>query len=246
MEIDQKPTMVSLAEFRAHTLTGMVQHEIERMILSGELAPGKRLNEKAVADKLSVSRGPVREACRALAELGLVYLVPNRGVFIKKVTRDDAIEVYELRAGFTALSASLLAPVLTPAMAEKLDAYVDEMQEAAEQGDFSRFDPLNLEFHDYIVESTGNSRLIKVYRGCVKEFHLFRVHGMVQRGALLASNEEHREIVDALKAHNAVLSYDKSFSHVSKGKERMLQALDDLAKNAADDQSDEEIDDSIA
>ncbi|WP_322101381.1 FCD domain-containing protein [Paraburkholderia sp. J41] len=246
METDHNPTTVSLAEFRAHTLTGVVQHEIERMILSGELAPGKRLNEKAVADKLSVSRGPVREACRALAELGLVYLVPNRGVFIKKVTRDDAIEVYDLRAGLTALAASLLAPVLTAEMAAQLDSYVDQMQSAAEQGDFSRFDPLNLEFHDYIVRCTGNSRLIRLYRGFVKEFHLFRVHGMVQRGALLTSNEEHREIVAALKAHDAAQSYETSFSHVSKGKERMLKSLDEMAKNSPEDADHEELDDKIA
>ena len=110
------------------------------------------------------------------------------------------------------------------------------MQEAAEKGDFSRFDPLNLEFHDYIVRSTGNSRLTKLYRGFVKEFHLFRVHGLVQRGALLRSNEEHREIVNALKSGNTNLSYDTSFSHVSKGKERMLTALDGMAKAGADDQ----------
>ena len=96
MDTDHISPTVSLADFRAHTLTGVVQHEIERMILSGELKPGQRLNEKAVADKLSVSRGPVREACRALAELGLVYLIPQRGVFIQRVTRDDAYK--QLRA----------------------------------------------------------------------------------------------------------------------------------------------------
>jgi len=235
METDHNSATVSLADFRANTLTGVVQHEIERMILSGELKPGQRLNEKAIADKLSVSRGPVREACRTLAELGLVYLIPQRGVFIQRVTRDDAIEVYDLRAGFTALAASLLAPILTKEMANQLDAYVDEMQEAAEKGDFSRFDPLNLEFHDYIVRSTGNSRLIKLYRGCVKEFHLFRVHGLVQRGALLQSNEEHLEIVSALKSGNVSLGYETSFSHVSKGKERMLMALDGMAKAGANE-----------
>lgn len=238
MDTDLNSATVTVAEFRAHTLTGVVQHEIERMILSGELAPGQRLNEKAVADKLSVSRGPVREACRALAELGLVYLVPNRGVFIKRVTRDDAIEVYDLRAGLTALSASLLAPILTSEMATQLDRYIDEMQEAAEQGDFARFDPLNLEFHDYIVRSTGNSRLIKLYRGFVKEFHLFRVHGLVQRGALLESNAEHREIVAALKARNAELSYRMSFGHVSRGKERMLISLDGMARSGSEDGKD--------
>jgi len=234
MDTDLNSSSVTVAEFRAHTLTGVVQHEIERMILSGELAPGQRLNEKAVADKLAVSRGPVREACRALAELGLVYLIPNRGVFIKRVTRDDAIEVYDLRAGLTALSASLLAPMLTDEMAGQLDRYVDEMQEAAEKGDFARFDPLNLEFHDYIVRSTGNSRLIKLYRGFVKEFHLFRVHGLVQRGALLESNVEHRGIVAALKAKDAELSYRTSFGHVSRGKERMLTSLDDMTKNSGE------------
>jgi DNA-binding GntR family transcriptional regulator len=239
METDHAPATVSLADFRANTLTGVVQHEIERLILSGELKPGQRLNEKAVADKLAVSRGPVREACRALAELGLVYLIPQRGVFIQKVTRDDAIEVYDLRAGLTALAASLLAPILTKEMASQLDAYVEDMQKAAEKGDFSRFDPLNLEFHDYIVRSTGNSRLIKLYRGCVKEFHLFRVHGLVQRGALLQSNEEHREIVDALKSGHGSLGYDTSFSHVSKGKERMLMALDGMSKASADEERQE-------
>lgn len=245
METDHNPNSVSLADFRANTLTGVVQHEIERMILSGELKPGQRLNEKAVADKLAVSRGPVREACRALAELGLVYLIPQRGVFIQRVTRDDAIEVYDLRAGLTALAASLLAPVLTKEMADKLDGYVDQMQAAAEQGDFSQFDQLNLEFHDYIVRSTGNSRLTKLYRGFVKEFHLFRVHGLVQRGALLQSNEEHREIVNALKLKNADSSYETSFSHVSKGKERMLSALDEMAKAGADANR-EEVQDKIA
>src|ERR1700733_3059961 len=147
MSTDETPSMPTVAALKAHSLTAVVQHEIERMILSGELGPGERLNEKLVADKLSVSRGPVREACRALAELGLVYLIPNRGVFIKRLTKSDAIEVYDLRAGLIGLSASLLAPILTTQAAAKLDAFVDEMEDAAEKGDFSGFDPVNLEFH---------------------------------------------------------------------------------------------------
>jgi DNA-binding GntR family transcriptional regulator len=246
MDIDYSTSTVTVAELRAHTLTGVVQQEIERMILSGELAPGQRLNEKAVADKLSVSRGPVREACRALAELGLVYLVPNRGVFIKSLTKSDAIEVYDLRAGLIGLSASLLAPLLSTQTAAKLDGFVDEMEDAAEKGDFSRFDPLNLEFHDFIVRSTENTRLIKLYRSLVKEFHLFRTHGLVQRGALLQSNREHREIVAALKAKDAELSYRASFHHVGKGKERMLVALDGLAQAGAAPNSKSALSDRVA
>ncbi len=230
---------VTIAELRTNTLTGAVQREIERMILSGDLEPGSRLNEAAVAEKLMVSRGPVREACRALAELGLVHLIPNRGVFIKQLSKADAVEVYDLRAGLTALAAFLLCPVLTAETLAQLDGFVGEMEIAAGTGDFAKFNLLNLEFHDCIVRSTENGRLIKLYRGLVKEFYLFRVHGLIQRESLLESNIEHREIMVALKAKNADLSYEASLRHVNKGKQRMLLALDASRLASFDDRSEE-------
>jgi DNA-binding GntR family transcriptional regulator len=139
MSTNDTPSMPTVAALKAHSLTAVVQHEIERMILSGELGPGERLNEKLVADKLAVSRGPVREACRALAELGFVHLIPNRGVFIRKLTRADAIEVYDLRAGLTGLAAELLAPLLANEHVAQLDGFVEDMEQAAEAADFGRF-----------------------------------------------------------------------------------------------------------
>ena len=135
--------------------------------------------------------------------------------------------------GMTGLAASLLAPILTAQHIGELDGFIAEMEQAAEAEDFGKFYPLNLEFHDYIVRSTGNGRLTKMYRGLVKEFHLFRSHGLVQRDALLASNREHREIVAALKARDPQVSYDVSFRHVANGKQRMLMALEDLAHTRA-------------
>ena len=229
-EHDDLPATV--AQVRARTLVGVVQAELERQILGGRIAPGERLNEQAIADELSVSRGPVREACRALAELGFVYLIPNRGVFIKKLTKAEAIEVYDLRAGLTGLASQLLAPMITAEHLGRLEGFVGEMEQAAESADFHRFYPINLEFHDYIVRATGNARLIKLYRGLVKEFHLFRTHGLVQRASLLESNREHREIVVALKAKDGLQAYLFSARHVGNGKERMLSALDGLAESA--------------
>jgi DNA-binding GntR family transcriptional regulator len=235
MTIDSS-SLVTVTELRAHTLTGVVQREIEKMILGGELAPGDRLNEKFLADKLLVSRGPVREACRALAEMGLVQLVPNRGMFVSQLTKEDAIEVYDMRAGLTALASSLLCPVISDACIETLESLVAEMELAAENADFAKFYPLNVEFHDFIVRSTGNSRLVKMHRALVKEFHLFRTHGLVQRSALLESNIEHQEILAALKAKNATASYEASFRHVGLGKERMLFALN-MRQSAPEEQN---------
>ena len=220
-----KRASAAVNEIRSQTLVAVVQDELERQILRGELAPGERLSEQAIGTALSVSRGPVREACRALADIGLVTLVPNRGAFVKQLTQKDAYEVYDLRAGMVGLSASLLALNLTEPVAAELDSYVAQMDSAAKGEDFTRFSKLNLDFHDCIVSATGNSRLLKIYRSLVKEFSLFRVHALVQRDGLMQSNQEHRRIVRALKSHDPVACFEASFEHVQHGKQRMLQAV---------------------
>ena len=217
-----RPTVALL---QSHSLSGVVQHEIERAILSGELAAGTRLNENALATRLGVSRGPIREACRALAELGLVRLVPNRGVFIQRMDQTDAREVYDLRAGLVGLAGKLLAATVTDEQLAELNRQLAAMERVAEASDFPSFARLNLEFHDFIVRSTGNARLTRTYRALVKEFQLFRMHGLVQADALLESHSEHCAIVAALEARDGAASFDVGFTHVSKGKARMLAAL---------------------
>jgi DNA-binding GntR family transcriptional regulator len=208
------------------SLSGAVQQEIERAILAGELAAGSRLNEKALTSRLGVSRGPIREACRALAALGLVRLVPNRGVFIKQMNREDAREVYELRAGLTGLAASLMAPRASAADIRRLRALAEEMRRAAELGDYPGYAELNLEFHEFIVGTAGNARLARAYRGLLKEFQLFRRHGLVETDALVVSWREHSAIVDAIAGRDPAAAYEASYRHVINGKERMLAALD--------------------
>jgi DNA-binding GntR family transcriptional regulator len=219
----------SVAQLRAHSLSGVVRHEIERLILSGELREGMRLNENAIAARFGVSRGPVREACRALAEIGLVRLIPNRGVFVRRMDRRDAEEVYDLRAGLIGLSAALLAPKLTQDQLSRLAGLVEAMEQAATADDHQGFNPLNLEFHEAMVEMTGNSRLLKTYRDLVKEFHLFRSHGLVQQGSLTSSNAEHRRMLEALAAGDPEGAYRAGSQHVANGKQRMMKALDQLA-----------------
>lgn len=223
----------TIALLRTNSLSGIVQHEIERMILAGELAPGARLNENALAAKLGVSRAPIREACRALAELGLAELIPNRGVFVRRLNWEDVLEVYDLRAGLTGLVGSLLAATITDEQIAKLCAFLKDMDAAASASDFPAFYALNLEFHDFAAQCTGNGRLLKLYRQLVKEFSLFRKHGLVDSESLAASNEEHRAIIEALAARDKQTAYDASFQHVSNGKRRMLTALDRIAADEA-------------
>lgn len=227
---DATVTIPTIAQMREHSLSGVVRHEIERLILSGELPTGMRVNENAIALRLGVSRGPVREACRALVELGLLDLIPNRGVFVRRMDRHDVEEVYDLRAGLTGLAGSLLASRITDADIDRLRGLVEQMDKAAAAGDFRTFYPVNLEFHDVILQLTGNGRLIKSYRALVKEFQLFRTHGLVQSDALRESNQEHHAILAALQQRDSVAAYEASFRHVQHGKQRMFAAFDKLTQ----------------
>ncbi|HEU4827266.1 MAG TPA: FCD domain-containing protein [Dongiaceae bacterium] len=227
---DLTATIPTIAQLRENSLSGVVRHEIERLILSGELPTGSRVNENAISLRLGVSRGPVREACRALVELGLLRLIPNRGVFVRRMDRHDVEEVYDLRAGLTGLAGSLLASKITDAEIERLRGLVADMDKAADAGDFRQFYPVNLEFHDVILQLTGNSRLIKSYQALVKEFQLFRTQGLVQSDALKESNAEHRAILAALESRDPGIAYQASFRHVQHGKQRMFAAFDKLTQ----------------
>jgi DNA-binding GntR family transcriptional regulator len=231
-----------IASLRMNSLTRIVQDEIERMILSGELRGGSKLNENAVAEQLEVSRGPVREACRALAELGFVYQIPNRGVFVKRLDQKEAIEVYDLRAVLTGAAAYMIASTISDVDLKKLQTLANKMERTANDTNGATFYKLNAEFHDVIVDATANSRLIKMHRALVKEIQLFQKKRFEQRQALMESTREHRAIIDALKKRDSQKAFDVSFQHVANGKRRMLAALADLdetRRSPQDDAADE-------
>ena len=90
-------------------LQAMVRDRIEHMILSGELKAGEHLNENALAAELNVSRGPIREATRSLADAGLLTIMRNRGAFVREISLEDVLHVYDVRAGLASVAGRLAA-----------------------------------------------------------------------------------------------------------------------------------------
>ena len=199
----------------------LVHRELERMILGGELAVGAKLNEEAVAELLGVSRGPVREAFRALEESGLVRLEKNRGVFVRQIGVEEADEIYELRAALEEWVGRRLAQTASAVQVKELKAIVERMERAAARNDLDAWHALNLEFHDRLVESVGNGKLLAVYRRLVKELQLFRRQTLAQRGSLAAFTREHREIVARIASRNAAAAARALHDHVIGSRERM-------------------------
>ena len=180
-----------------------MQQELERIILAGGLPAGSKLNEAAIAQRLGVSRGPVREAFRALEESGLVRLEKNRGVFVRQIPVEEADEIYELRAVLDEFVGRRLAQTATPGQLRELAARVDRMEKAAAKGDVDAYLAANVDFHDRMVELAGNAKLLVMYRRLVNELHLFRHATLAQGGALPVSTREHRDIVDRIARRSA-------------------------------------------
>ena len=210
---------------RNHSLTSLVQREIERRILAGELAPGDKLNEEALAAQLSVSRGPVREAFRALESSGLVRTEKNRGVFVRQVSLDEADEIYEVRAGLDELIGRLLASRIQPTQIAQLRELLKKMQHAARGRSVADYYPLNVQFHDLLAEFTGNGTLLNHYRRLVNELHLYRRETLA-RGmeSFPISTREHAGIVDALARRDGDRAGKLMYEHAMESRDRLHAA----------------------
>lgn len=188
---------------RPQSLTSLLLQELESQILSGRIGPGEPINEKAFAERNAVSRGPIREACRRLEEAGLVTIIPNRGVFVRKLELDDAIEICDIRAMLAGYAGRILAGSITPGQLADLTALAEAMEATAEAGDVEEYYPINSKFHGAIFEFAGNRRLADMYAAISKELHLFRWRALLVSPNLQKSVREHREILGALAEHNA-------------------------------------------
>ena len=222
----QNSSLSALEILRTKSLTSVVQEEIERMIWDEELEPNDRINEVTLAQRFGVSRGPVREACHALAAVGLLDITPSRGFSVRSLSAQEVAEMYEARAGLCGYMGMLLAERLTDSNLERLDVMVEKMDKAASAGDVERYYRLNLEFHHGLFSMTGNARLTQIYDGVVRELHLCRVKALSQAGALKASNSEHRTIVETLAKRDPEQSFTVLSDHVKASHGRILAAMD--------------------
>jgi phosphonate utilization transcriptional regulator len=211
----------ALEILQSQSLPMLVQKEIERMIVGGELAAGAKLSENTLALKLGVSRGPVREALRGLEQTGLVQLEKNRGVFVRQIAVEEAAEIFELRATFDQLAGRKLAEHIEPARLKELTALIERMEKASARDDADAYHPLNLRFHDALIEFAGNRKMLHTYRRLVNELNLFRRHTLAQRDRLPASTREHRQIVEAIAARKPELAGQLLHDHVMASSARM-------------------------
>lgn len=217
--------VAAIALRRTQSLTAIVHKELERMILSGELKAGERLNEQLLASRLGVSRGPVREAIRTLERAGLVTGIVNYGVFVRQIGVEEAMELYDMRAVLFGFACERLARLASAEQKAGLSDLVAEMDRAIERADNRAYYELNLRFHDTVMEFAGHRRATQIYESLVKEAHLFRQRALDSVPSMRESNQEHAAILEAVAAGDGERARRLAEQHVQGGKRRWLQTM---------------------
>jgi phosphonate utilization transcriptional regulator len=210
---------------QSSSLPALVQAEIEQLILRGELAIGQRINESELAIRFGTSRGPVREALRALEECRLVRSEKNRGVFVREIAVEEADEIYDVREVLDELIGQRVAERISPEQLATLRAVLQEMEAATAAQDVKRYYAFNLRFHELLVEFAGNARLSETYQRLTKELLLFRLRGLTYGGGLAVSGGEHAAIVDAIAAGDAQRAGRLLREHAANSRARMHRAV---------------------
>lgn len=206
-------------------LASSVERELEAMIARGELGPGQHINELALARRLGVSRGPVREAARALERLGLVTVILNRGAFVRELQIDEALAIYDLTALLNGFAAGRLAASITAAQAMELQGLVGEMEKAAQEGRQDAFFDLNIHFHTRQFAFAGNAPVEAVYLAHMRKLLLLRRRSFDESPHMLQSNAEHRDMMDAILSGDAERARQIAEQHGRAGRARFLRAI---------------------
>ncbi len=223
--IESNPLTLNLQTLRSTSIASLVRAKIEEEIISGDRQGGEHLSEQELTRTFQVSRGPVREALRALEGQGLLEQKKNKGWFVKRLSKREVEQVFEMRDILDKGMARLLVskqkePDYVTHLSE-LEGLVDKMEAAIDRNDIRSYARLNQDFHDTLLAAAGNDHLTKTYRNMMCELASHVVKSLELEDAMRSSNAEHREIVSALKDRNENRLCKVFASHRMHTRERM-------------------------
>src|SRR6266567_557207 len=215
------------------TLWQRVYDHLRTEILEGRLEPGAELIEVALAEQLGVSRGPIREAIGRLAAEGLVTVRPRRGAVVRSLSKEEFLELYQVREGLEAMAVRLAVPRLTADDFATLQGLIDTMSKHAERNEVAEFFEANAAFHGHLFTASGNGKLQELYGQLLSQIGRYRMRSLKLRGNLHRSVAEHAAILRAAKRGDTDRAAHLMAEHV-RVPQRRLRALSDAELAAAE------------
>lgn len=206
-------------------LRDVVFNTLRQGILHGLLPPGLRLMEIQLAKQLGVSRTPVREAIRMLELEGLVNTVPRKGAEVAEITQKDLHDVLEVRCALEELSVELACKSITPEELSQLHKALYTFKELVPSGDVNALAECDVKFHDIIIQSTRNKRLIQLLNNLREQMYRYRLEYLKDLSAHELLIKEHQTILTCLEQRNVEGSKRIIREHINQQYEDVIQNL---------------------
>lgn len=207
-------------------LREVVSEALRQAIQDGVLKPGERLMEIPLAEELGVSRTPIREAIRKLELEGFVVMIPRRGTYVANISLKDIAQVFEIRSALEELAAGLAAERITAEEIEELERMLVEIGDLIELKDMDRIVDADIKFHEVLYKASRNERLAEIVHNLREQIIRFRSTSMNQPGRLAKTWEEHRQLVEAIGAHNAVQARKLARVHMEHSEQTLLAGME--------------------
>ena len=206
-----------------YSLRGRVFQKLREDILSGKYREHEELKEVAIGEELGVSRTPVREAFRQLELEGLIQIVPNRGAYVTGITAKDVKDIYMIRSLLEGLCARLATEKITKEQLEEMEENIYLADFHASKGHMDQMAELDNRFHDILYEACDS----KMLEHTLRDYHQYvlrvRQKTLSTNTRGRASNDGHRQIMEAIKEKDADRAEQLANGHILNAYENMVK-----------------------
>ena len=206
-------------------LRDVVFNTLRQAILIGELKPGERLMEIHLADRLGVSRTPIREAIRKLELEGLVVMIPRKGAQVAKITEKNLKDVLEVRRALDMLAVRLACERMNEDDKAALREACDEFAKVVKANDTKEITEADVRFHDVILKSTGNDRLIQLVNNLAEQMYRYRLEYIKDSAYHNRLVQEHAAIYQAIINQDAEKAADAVVLHIDNQEKTIIEHL---------------------
>ncbi len=199
-----------------------IVEDLRTRIASGKLKPGERLVEAHFSEDFGVTRSKIREALKKLEQNGFVTIIPNVGARVAEFSQKDIEHIYDLMSVLEGLAVRVITPFLTDQQLKRIEALVDKVEAVHKP---TQFFERNNELHSFLIALTENDHLIKIADNFMFKIRCLNLQCLFSPGQMAAGVKEHRKILEAIKARNAVRAEQLMRTHLLSAKNRLIKFI---------------------
>lgn len=212
-------------------LRGQTYKILKNMIITREILPGKKIIEETLAQEIGVSRTPIREALFRLEHEGIVKIIPRRGAFVVNQSKENIIEVMQIREVLEALIVRLVTPLLSKPDIRELKSCLEKLSDTPEdERHVIEYNDSELEFHGLLLKKCPNPMLRQMMEMVNSRLQIIRLRTVVLPGRAVKSLDEHAELLKVIETGNAEEAELLMRKHVISVRNEALEHIDAMVK----------------